>query len=200
MNKYFVEPCCAEKQLPTLLHEQSFNVFRTNGDVLFEHFIKSLSCLAGNTLSIMLTIPTVNPSICKTLAWMARRGWLTSLHILANDNQSALVFEEMQGVVKDLHFYHHERVTESSLIIEGEKAKVVLHGKFLVEVEPQLLTYFVHKCPHNAPSELYNATIATIQPFMHNEVKPTFTKQKSTRSAKVKSDNNNAKDNIEEGE
>ncbi len=142
MKVSFIEPCCAEKQLPLLLREQSFVPFQTNGDVTFEHFIKALSCLAGNEITIILATPSINVDMLRVLAWLSRRGWLKELHIATASDQAQLVRTELAELKETLHCYHHERIAESMLIIEGETASVVLQGYLSMEVTPAHRFYY----------------------------------------------------------
>lgn len=136
MEIQFIEPCCAGRQLPSLLREQSVASFQTNGDVTFEHIIKAVSCLAGDELSVILMVPSVNVDMLRVLAWFGRRGWLKKLHVVTTENQSGLVYNETSGEVPTVLCSHHERVAESLLVISGEKKCVVVNGQFLTSVVP----------------------------------------------------------------
>jgi len=136
MEIQFIEPCCAEKQLPALLREQRIAPFQTNGDVTFEYILKSVACLAGNILGIRLMLPTIDTTMLRNLAWFGRRGWLKRLEVLTHDNQLELIHREITDSVDDLRCYNHDSVAESILIIKGEYATVVVQGHFTSKVEP----------------------------------------------------------------
>ncbi len=167
MNVGFMEPCCISKQLPPLVRQYEFLPFQTSGDVTFEQLIKAVSSLAGNRLAVKVITPQIDTQMLRVLAWYGRRGWLKSLSVLTQENQVELIHKEITDAVDDLHCYHHNRVVEGMLIIEGEVAKIIVQGFLTSEVNGGHRFYYIHRTTFDKP--LTEMFIKTVLPLMRKE-------------------------------
>ncbi len=146
MEKTFsiMEPCCVEQKLPQLLKKYDLATWQSNGDVIFDKILKSVSYLAGNELKVMVVTPTVSLEMIQVLCWYQRRGWLKELNILTANDQSTQLRPEFPADFS-CTIRNHQNVVESLLMIEGEKATVIVQGALLGVVTPghyQYTTYY----------------------------------------------------------
>lgn len=131
----YIEPCCAEKQLPPLLRDYPMVAFQTNGDVDFITLLKSVSCLAGNRLEITLMVPEVDVDMLRALEWYGRRGWLAKVTTLTAERQTELIKTELTTVA-DVTTHHHKGVVDSMVVIAGEAGVVVVQGPLVSRPQP----------------------------------------------------------------
>ena len=99
----FIEPCCADRQLPALLRENKSHaaLFQTAGDITFDHILKAVSSMAGNNhLTMTLVVPEITAKMQKTIDRYQQRQWITEVKLLVGDLQNQMVmFEGDNGVV-----------------------------------------------------------------------------------------------------
>ena len=130
-----MEPCCIGHQLPQLLKKYPLATWQSNGDVTFDKLMKAISCLAGNSLTVKVVIPMIDIPMLRLLLWYRQREWLKEVAILTKDDQTALMRSQL-GMDFPLTARHHDSVVESLLVIEGEKATVIVQGALLSVVTP----------------------------------------------------------------
>ena len=140
-----MEPCCVERTLPMLLRKNNgWLPWQTNGDVTADKILKAVAHLAGNEIRLTVVAVSVDVALLRTLAWYFRRGWLKSLTVLTQHDQSELIRGELSTFNSQLSTCDHPDVTDDMLIIEGEEQTVVVQGRLLTEVTPghcQYITY-----------------------------------------------------------
>ena len=156
-----MEPCCVERTLPMLLRKNNgWLPWQTNGDVTADKILKAVAHLAGNEIRLTVVAVSVDVALLRTLAWYFRRGWLKSLTVLTQHDQSELVKNELKDYIAavepvetsataatstcSVSAFAHPDVTDDMLIIEGEEQTVVVQGRLLTEVTPghcQYITY-----------------------------------------------------------
>lgn len=140
-----MEPCCVERTLPMLLRKNNgWLPWQTNGDVTADKILKAVAHLAGNEIRLTVVAVAVDVALLRTLAWYFRRGWLKSLTVLTQHDQSELVKNELKDYIAAVEPVAHPDVTDDMLIIEGEEQTVVVQGRLLTEVTPghcQYITY-----------------------------------------------------------
>lgn len=159
MSGRYIEPCCAGRQLPPLLASQRIVSFQTNGDVTLEHFVKAVSCIAGNKLRIELMVPSVDVDMLRVFAWYGRQGWLSSMSFLTAADNAALVFSELHGSVAELLCCRHSKVTDGMIAIHGENGTVVLQGHLSASAEPGYRFYSAVFGPTGSDSvKMFTAT------------------------------------------
>ena len=75
----YIEPCCIDKQLPALIRRSQggFCFFQTNGDCDLKKLLDSVSHMASGVGGhvLVLTVPEVDITMLRTLAYYFRRGW-----------------------------------------------------------------------------------------------------------------------------
>lgn len=180
MNNVFIEPCCAEYQLPLLLENKSFAPFQTKGDVTFEHFIKSVSYLAGNNIDITLVVSSIDIDMLRVLAWLFRRGWLNNLQILTKDNQSDLINKELSDYTSNVKCYYHSSVSDHLLLISGEVAKVAIQGYLSSSVSPAHRFYNAVRESNKKTAPVFSSLLDGITPLLRSESKKKSRNKKNT--------------------
>lgn len=76
-------------------------MFQTYGDVTFDNFLRSVSCMAGdNDLTMILAVREVTDKMQRTIQRYQDRGWITSARLLIGDvNGEVIAFKGTQGMV-----------------------------------------------------------------------------------------------------
>ena len=93
----FVEPCCAEHQIPQLVKNSKGNaLFQTNGDVTIEKLMQAACCMAsGGFGEYWIVVREADIVLMRTLAHWIDRGWIRRLCLLTATDQRTLVASEL---------------------------------------------------------------------------------------------------------
>ena len=116
----YIEPCCIDKQLPALIRRSQggFCFFQTNGDCDLKKLLDSVSHMASGVGGhvLVLTLPEVDITILRTLAYYFRRGWTRALLLLTRAVQTELIQTELADYIDHIHY------AADPLIIDGQLA------------------------------------------------------------------------------
>ena len=116
----YIEPCCIDKQLPALIRRSQggFCFFQTNGDCDLKKLLDSVSHMASGVGGhvLVLTVPEVDITMLRTLAYYFRRGWTRALLLLPRAVQTALIQTELADYIDHIHY------AADPLIIDGQLA------------------------------------------------------------------------------
>ena len=122
----YIEPCCAERQLPVLIREsRGFCFFQTAGDVTIEKLYQATASLTGNEpKTMLLVVPEADLSLMRFLAYAFRRKWLCGLLLLTQTAQTALVEAELQEYLAAVHYAADPMVLDGLCVVVNEKLKI----------------------------------------------------------------------------
>ena len=142
----YVEPCCADKQLPKLLRENANKIvtFQTSGDVTVEKLLGAIGWLAGQTHELVLMMPDVDIKLLRHLCWMVRRGWTTKATLLLNDLCSMSDQEITAELIETggkVFVGFDKMVVGGLLMVTGKDGTVIIQGDMLTEVKAGLRLY-----------------------------------------------------------
>ena len=116
----YIEPCCIDKQLPALIRRSQggFCFFQTNGDCDLKKLLDSVSHMASGVGGhvLVLTLPEVDITMLRTLAYYFRRGWTRALLLLTRAVQTELIQTELADYIDHIHY------AADPLIIDGQLA------------------------------------------------------------------------------
>lgn len=91
----YIEPCCAERQLPRLLKEQGMAFFQTSGDVTVRHLMKSVGCMVKNGCTMWLMAASVDVELLRVIRHWQERGWVAQVRLMTREDCEAAVAGEM---------------------------------------------------------------------------------------------------------
>jgi hypothetical protein len=84
----YIEPCCAENQLPRLLRQAGAHavMFQTSGDVTISHLMKSVMLLSGERpRTLTLALPTLSAEVVRLLRRYMTLEWVAHLNLITSD-------------------------------------------------------------------------------------------------------------------
>jgi len=84
----YIEPCCAENQLPRLLRQAGAHavMFQTSGDVTISHLMKSVMLLSGERpRTLTLALPTLSAEVVRLLRRYMSLEWVAHLNLITSD-------------------------------------------------------------------------------------------------------------------
>ena len=122
----YIEPCCAERQLPVLIREsRGFCFFQTAGDVTIEKLYQATASLVSNEpKTMLLVVPEADLSLMRFLAYAFRRKWLCGLLLLTQTAQTTLVEAELQDYLAAVHYAADPMVLDGLCVIVNEELKM----------------------------------------------------------------------------
>lgn len=95
----YIEPCCAENQLPRLLRQANGSavLFQTAGDVTLEHMMKAVMLMSGDRPRVLtLALPQLSADVVAllrrymSLEWVAHLNLITTQPAVMSDLQPQL--------------------------------------------------------------------------------------------------------------
>lgn len=140
----YVEHCCCERQLPSLLREHGTAMFQTSGDVLISHLMKSVGCMVSNGSTMWLMAERVDIPFLKTVRHWFARGWVTELWLLTREDCSETVKAELCSAAKPqgkVDYAHDGALSGGFLGFSDGKKTVAIQGDMLLEVNPGMKMY-----------------------------------------------------------
>lgn len=163
----YIEPCCADRQLPRLLRAGG-RFFQTSGDVSARRLLLAASWLCGRRLQLTLLMPTVDAPLLRTLAHYFAQGWLTSLQLLTQADQTALVHAHLSSSAQGLTLcYGHDNLLASGLmLIEGDEHTLFIQGPMLTDGQP--FAYRLYAAVLSPAPEELESVMETVRPKLRH--------------------------------
>jgi hypothetical protein len=156
----YIEPCCAERQLPVLIREsRGLCFFQTAGDVTIEKLFQATASLVSNDpKAMLLVVPEADLQLLRFLAYAFRRSWLRALLLLTQTAQRELVETELQPYLPAVHYAADPMVLDGLCVVASEQLRVksedlagaqggekrkalILQGPILSHSDPSLCQY-----------------------------------------------------------
>jgi hypothetical protein len=122
----YIEPCCAERQLPALIREsRGLCFFQTAGDVTIEKLYQATASLVSNDpQTMLLVVPEADLQLLRFLAYAFRRSWLRALLLLTQTAQKELVETELQPYLPAVHYAADPMVLDGLCVVASEQLRV----------------------------------------------------------------------------
>jgi len=170
----YIEPCCIDKQLPALIRRSQggFCFFQTNGDCDLKKLLDSVSHMAsvgGHVL--VLTVPEVDITMLRTLAYYFRRGWTRALLLLTRAVQTELIQTELADYIDHIHY------AADPLIIDGQLA--ILSTSTVPELVEGLIIQGAMLSQPDFSLSLYTACLTTDRDIIRSAIDPAIAKLKA---------------------
>ena len=176
----YIEPCCIDKQLPALIRRSQggFCFFQTNGDCDLKKLLDSVSHMASGVGGhvLVLTIPEVDITMLRTLAYYFRRGWTRALLLLTRAVQTELIQTELADYIDHIHYAADPLIIDGQLAIlststvpepaEGQGSSgLIIQGAMLSQPDFSL--------------SLYSAWLGTDRDIIRSAIDPAIAKLKA---------------------
>ena len=176
----YIEPCCIDKQLPALIRRSQggFCFFQTNGDCDLKKLLDSVSHMASGVGGhvLVLTVPEVDITMLRTLAYYFRRGWTRALLLLTRTVQTELIQAELADYIDHIHYAADPLIIDGQLAIlststvpepvEGQGSSgLIIQGAMLSQPDFSL--------------SLYTACLTTDRDIIRSAIDPAIAKLKA---------------------
>jgi len=136
----YIEPCCAENQIPQLLRREKGNaLFQTNGDVTIEKLMQAACCMAsGGFGEYWIVVREADVVLMRTLAHWIDRGWIRQLRLLTEGDQTALVTSELGTErMRSVEYAWREGLSAAQMFCcVGDRETIVVQGEMLLAASP----------------------------------------------------------------
>lgn len=136
----FVEPCCAETQIPRLIRTAGGHaLFQTNGDVTIEKLMQAACCMAsGGFGEYWIVVREADVVLLRMLAHWIDRGWIRRLHLLTEADQRMLVASELgDGRMRLCETGSREGLSSAQMFCcVGDGETVVVQGEMMLAASP----------------------------------------------------------------
>ena len=171
----YIEPCCIDKQLPALIRRSQggFCFFQTNGDCDLKKLLDSVSHMASGVGGhvLVLTLPEVDITMLRTLAYYFRRGWTRALLLLTRAVQTELIQTELADYIDHIHY------AADPLIIDGQLA--ILSTSTVPELVEGLIIQGAMLSQPDFSLSLYTACLTTDRDIIRSAIDPAIAKLKA---------------------
>lgn len=171
----YIEPCCIDKQLPALIRRSQvgFCFFQTNGDCDLKKLLDSVSHMASGVGGhvLVLTVPEVDITMLRTLAYYFRRGWTRALLLLTRAVQTELIQTELADYLDHIHY------AADPLIIDGQLA--ILSTSTVPEPVEGLIIQGAMLSQPDFSLSLYTAWLGTDRDIIRSAIDPAIAKLKA---------------------
>lgn len=143
----YIEPCCADRQLPALLKSNTFAFFQSGGDLTVQKIMSAVSSMSGSQHRMTLVIPDVDVMLLRELKRYFDRQWTAELHLLTQTNQQTMVAEELSAYMDHVSYAADPMVIDGLLAFEplnsntSPRPSVIIQGAMLKEVDFSLSMY-----------------------------------------------------------
>lgn len=142
----YLEPCCIENQLPTLLRREKGNaLFQTNGDVTVEKLMQAACCMAsGGFGEYWICVKEVDVVLMRFLRHWMQRGWIRQLHLLTVGDQRNLVAGELgEELMAHVEYGWRDGLGLEAFCVVGDRESMVVQGEMLLaaRTEPVMTAY-----------------------------------------------------------
>jgi hypothetical protein len=132
----YIEPCCAENQIPQLLRREKGNaLFQTNGDVTIEKLMQAACCMAsGGFGEYWICIREVDVVLMRFLRHWMLRGWIRELRLLTVGDQREMVASELgDELMKHVDYGWREGLGLEAFCVVGDRESMVVQGEMLLQ-------------------------------------------------------------------
>ena len=132
----FVEPCCAETQIPRLIRNANGSaLFQTNGDVTIEKLMQAACCMAsGGYGEYWIVAREVDVVLMRFLRYWMQRGWIRQLRLLTATDQHLLVASELgEELAARTEYGWREGLGLEVVCVVGDRESMVLQGEMLLQ-------------------------------------------------------------------
>ena len=183
----YIEPCCIDKQLPALIRRSQggFCFFQTNGDCDLKKLLDSVSHMAsgGGGHVLVLTIPEVDITMLRTLAYYFRRGWTRALLLLTRAVQTELIQTELADYIDHIHYAADPLIIDGQLAILSALTVPVVRQAHQPDTVPELVEgLIIQGAMLSQPDfslSLYTACLTTDRDIIRSAIDPAIAKLKA---------------------
>ena len=183
----YIEPCCIDKQLPALIRRSQggFCFFQTNGDCDLKKLLDSVSHMASGVGGhvLVLTLPEVDITMLRTLAYYFRRGWTRALLLLTRAVQTELIQTELTDYIDHIHYAADPLIIDGQLAILSALTVPVVRQAHQPDTVPEpaegLIIQGAMLSQPDFSLSLYTAWLGTDRDIIRSAIDPAIAKLKA---------------------
>lgn len=183
----YIEPCCIDKQLPALIRRSQggFCFFQTNGDCDLKKLLDSVSHMASGVGGhvLVLTVPEVDITMLRTLAYYFRRGWTRALLLLTRAVQTELIQTELADYIDHIHYAADPLIIDGQLAILSALTVPVVRQAHQPDTVPEpvegLIIQGAMLSQPDFSLSLYTAWLGTDRDIIRSAIDPAIAKLKA---------------------
>lgn len=131
----YIEPCCIDRQLPSLLKRHAGNAvfYQTSGDITVLRYLQAVSSMVDDPFTLLLVIPEIDRSTLQTIRYYHQRGWLAALLLLTTSDQSGLVKDVLgSDLLSSSQYACDPLVADGLLAFLGKSKRSAIHNDILL--------------------------------------------------------------------
>ena len=155
----YIEPCCAENQLPRLLRQANGSavLFQTAGDVTLEHMMKAVMLMSGDRPRVLtLALPQLSADVVALLRRYMSLEWVAHLNLITTatpDEHNAYALLSEVGVPMDRITYAPvgDACSLGLLMFAGPAGTVAIQGPLCPAPSQGLHLYSAIYGPSGSP-------------------------------------------------
>lgn len=155
----YIEPCCADNQLPRLLRQANGSavLFQTAGDVTLEHMMKAVMLMSGDRPRVLtLALPQLSADVVALLRRYMSLEWVAHLNLITTatpDEHNAYALLSEVGVPMDRITYAPvaDACSLGLLMFAGPSGTVAIQGPLCPAPSQGLHLYSAIYGPSGSP-------------------------------------------------
>lgn len=157
----YIQPCCIDRELPSLLRSREYSFFQSNGDWTLQQLMKAVSRLVTPCDEAIIACASIDAFHLRTLVTYLGKSWYGSVRMLTRGNQKELVKGLFTGYGDRITYAIDKQVVDGLFALSGGDRYLVIQGPLLMENDFTLCQYAAY---YGSSEEVWKQALEAIQP------------------------------------